>query len=174
MLAALLNLGHRERVRLVDLTQTLHHLRQVAGIQRLRRDLNHRLVIKRQRPEHVRVLLRVLSHERRRLGDAPVDALDENPGPRGSLIHGDAVPGLVHPQVTHVPHRAIFLVVGGVRLAQHPHVLTLLQRPAHNPGERVEGRAVILGVELGDHDLQRAGGVARAHGVDTAVLIRAG
>ena len=139
MLAALLNLRHRERVGLVDLTQTLDHLRQVAGVQRLRRDLHHRLVIKRERPEHVRILLPVLRHERRRLADAPVDALDENPCTRGDLLHGDAVPRLVHPQVRHLLHRAVLLVIRRVRLAQHPHVLTLLQRAAHDPRERVEG-----------------------------------
>mmetsp|Transcript_31851 Transcript_31851/g.51004 ORF Transcript_31851/g.51004 Transcript_31851/m.51004 type:complete len:617 (+) Transcript_31851:1240-3090(+) len=170
MLAALLHLGHRQRVALVDLAQALHHLRQVAGVERLGGDLYHRLVVEHQRGKHVALLVGELGHQRRRLADGRVHALDENPVAGGGLRHGDAVARLVHPQLRHRLHRAVLLVVRRVRLAQHANRLPLFQRSAHHAPQRVKRGAVILGIEFGDHHLQRAGGVARAHGAHRALV----
>ena len=163
VLAALLHLRHQQRVRLVQLAQSFEHLRQLGGVQRLRRHLHHRQGVVLQRFEDADVVGRVGRGERPRLHQARLDALDEGPAAGGHLRHLDAVPRLVEPQLRDRPHRAVLLVVEAVRLAEHLHLRPHLQRPRQHAAEGVERLAVGLVIHLRQVDHQQPVGVARGH-----------
>eukprot|EP00754_Rhynchopus_humris_P010394 Rhum_TRINITY_DN14152_c0_g1::Rhum_TRINITY_DN14152_c0_g1_i1::g.70262::m.70262 len=162
VLTALLDgdLGHG--VRLVHLRQTLHHLGQVAGQQRLDRQLDHGGGTEVERLEDGDAFV-VARADRRRLLDRAVDALDQHPRACGSLRHLKAVASLRNPKPVRLRDRHVLRVVLRVVLAQHPDLRLGPHRAGHHAPQRVEPGAVLPVQQLRHVHDKRTLRVAREH-----------
>eukprot|EP00968_Pinguiococcus_pyrenoidosus_P018109 scaffold1852_cov244-Pinguiococcus_pyrenoidosus.AAC.1 len=125
VLARLLDLRAAQRIGLVDAPESLHHLRQLAGSERLYRKLHDGGIVEHQRledrrrapfPAHVRY--------GRRLVDRRVDALQHNPVARANPIDFDVVAPLRNGHAFDGAKRHVLLVFAAVSLPKHFHLPT--------------------------------------------------
>mmetsp|Transcript_82865 Transcript_82865/g.235065 ORF Transcript_82865/g.235065 Transcript_82865/m.235065 type:complete len:886 (-) Transcript_82865:399-3056(-) len=142
VLAALLDLRLREGVGLVDLAEAVDHLRQLRGLQRLYRDLDHGGRREPQGPKDVDVLAVRGGRYGGGLPDGALDAADQDPVPGGHVANFHPVAAFVDPQVLHFAYRHVFVVVHREGLAEDLDPVAPKEGARHHAAEDIEGVAV--------------------------------
>ncbi|KFM22861.1 hypothetical protein F751_5570 [Auxenochlorella protothecoides] len=99
-----------------------HHLWELGGVQRLSGNFHHGLGAKSQWCEDVRLLGAKLRDQGGGLGHRGVQPPQQHPVPSHGAGQGLAGTTLGRPHSRHRGRGGVLLVLGRVRLAQHPHL----------------------------------------------------
>mmetsp|Transcript_103449 Transcript_103449/g.179562 ORF Transcript_103449/g.179562 Transcript_103449/m.179562 type:complete len:221 (-) Transcript_103449:1306-1968(-) len=142
MLTALLHLGARQRVGLVDFPQSIDHLRELRWLQRLDSHLDHRRGWILQGSEDFHLLVIGCSRDCGGLLDGALNATNEDPISSRNMANFHPVPALVDPEILNLTDRHVLIIIQGECLAEDLYTITPEYSPGEHAAKNVEGITV--------------------------------